>query len=94
MNAINQMTHEPLISFFLISGIIFLLLAVAGKSKFAFVEINPGGWGRFLALIIGSVCLILGVGLVILPWEIFSEVIRNFVVEQLKNNINFSTGRI
>ena len=47
------MTNLPLANIFLILSLVFLIIAVVGKSKFAFIEINPGGAGRFLALLLG-----------------------------------------
>ncbi|WP_189523494.1 hypothetical protein [Nostoc sp. PA-18-2419] len=48
---------------FVIAGIVFITIAVIGRSKLAFIEINPGFFGRFLALIIGVSSLLYAVGL-------------------------------
>ncbi|WP_242057814.1 MULTISPECIES: hypothetical protein [Nostoc] len=48
---------------FVIAGIVFVTIAVIGQSKLGFIEINPGCFGRFLALIIGISSLLYAVGL-------------------------------
>ncbi|WP_341527931.1 hypothetical protein WKK05_00825 [Nostoc sp. UHCC 0302] len=48
---------------FLIAGIVFTVIAVIGNSKLAFIEINPGLFGRFLALFIGAFSLLYAFGL-------------------------------
>ncbi|MEH2071923.1 MAG: hypothetical protein V7K47_27865 [Nostoc sp.] len=48
---------------FVIAGIVFITIAVIGQSKLAFIEINPGFFGRFLALIIGVSSLLYAAGL-------------------------------
>ncbi len=88
----NEMTNSPpLTTLCLVLGLIFLMIAVVGKSKFGFAEINPGGFGRFLALILGIACLMVAVCLVIFPFGILLEVIKNFLTEQLQQNINSLT---
>ncbi len=77
----------PLNTFFLIAGIIFLVIAAIGQSKLGFAEINPGFFGRFLALIIGITLLLLAVILVTLPTDILLEIIRNFLSEQIQLNM-------
>lgn len=77
----------PLNTFFLIAGIIFLVIAAIGQSKLGFAEINPGFFGRFLALIIGITLLLLAVILVTLPTDILLEIIRNFLAEQIQLNM-------
>jgi hypothetical protein len=77
----------PLNTFFLIAGIIFLVIAAIGQSKLGFAEINPGFFGRFLALIIGITLLLLAVILVTLPTDILLEIIRNFLSEQIHLNM-------
>ncbi|OUL24726.1 hypothetical protein [Nostoc sp. 106C] len=51
------MTNFPLTNVFLIAGIVFLLIAVLGQTKLGFAEINPGCFGRTLALLIGLISL-------------------------------------
>ncbi|MDZ7964071.1 MAG: hypothetical protein RM368_03705 [Nostoc sp. DedSLP03] len=50
-------------STFLIVGIVFITIAVIGESKLAFIEINPGCFGRILALFIGISSLLYSCGL-------------------------------
>ncbi|MBD2438162.1 hypothetical protein [Nostoc sp. FACHB-110] len=51
------MTNLPLTNIALILGIAFLLIAVLGQSKLLFLEINPGCFGRLLALFLGVASL-------------------------------------
>ena len=51
------MANLPSTNFFLIAGIVFLLIAVLGQTKLGFAEINPGCFGRTLALLIGLLSL-------------------------------------
>ncbi|OUL33044.1 hypothetical protein BV372_17855 [Nostoc sp. T09] len=51
------MTNFPSTNVFLIVGIVFLLIAVLGQTKLGFAEINPGCFGRTLALLIGLLSL-------------------------------------
>jgi hypothetical protein len=69
----------PLNTVFLIAGTIFLFIAVIGRAKLGFAEINPGCFGRLLGLILGLFCLILAVSLAVFPSETWLEIIRNFV---------------
>ncbi|BAY09643.1 hypothetical protein [Calothrix sp. NIES-2098] len=51
------MTSFPSTNGFFIAGIVFLVIAVLGQTKLGFVEINPGCFGRTLALLIGLISL-------------------------------------
>jgi hypothetical protein len=51
------MTSLPSTNIFLILGIVFIFIAVLGQSKLGFIEINPGCFGRLLALFIGIASL-------------------------------------
>jgi hypothetical protein len=64
------------------------MIAVIGKSKLGFAEINPGGFGRFLALILGLVSLTGAVFLLIFPVEML-DVIRNSLAEQIQQNMTY-----
>lgn len=81
------MTNSSLITSFSIAGLVFLTIAVVGQAKFAFAEINPGGFGRFLALILGVVSLTIAALLLIFPVELL-EGIRTYLAEQIQQNIN------
>lgn len=77
-----------LTNIFLLAGMTFLLISVLGELKFGFAEINPGLFGRIVALVIGVLYLIITVLLVIFPSDILQELIRNSLLEQLQQNIN------
>jgi uncharacterized membrane protein len=81
------MTNSPLTTFFLISGIVLLTISVIGQSKFFFAEINPGCFGRFLALIIGVFSLICAVFIGVLPLETV-DLVKNYLAQQLQQNIS------
>ncbi len=55
------MIDSQFTTIFLIAGMIFLLISVIGQAQLGFAAINPGCFGRFLALIIGIVSLIFAV---------------------------------
>lgn len=80
VKSLKKMTTSPsLNTVFLLTGVFFLLIAVIGRAKLGFAEINPGFFGRLLGLIIGIFCLILAVSLAIFPSETWLQLIRNFV---------------
>ena len=81
-------TWLPFSNIFLIAGMIFLLISILGQSKLGFAEINPGLFGRIVALVIGILCLIIAVFLVIFPSEFLREVIRNVLAERMQQNKN------
>lgn len=84
------MTTSSLTTVFLISGLIFLLIAVIGQARLGFAEINPGGCGRVLALILGIFSLGFAVALIIFPVEAV-DLIRNQLVQQIQQNLNALT---
>ncbi|WP_292842349.1 hypothetical protein [Nostoc sp. NMS8] len=72
---------------FLIAGIVFIAIAVIGKSKLAFIEINPGFFGRLLALIIGTSSLLYALGL--FNFSVGNlDLLRTSVTEQIKQSIS------
>ncbi|MFN6461984.1 MAG: hypothetical protein RMZ41_009060 [Nostoc sp. DedVER02] len=73
-------------STFLIAGIVFITIAVIGQSKLGFVEINPGCFGRFLALIIGISSLFYALGLLSFSTETI-DLLRTSLTEQIKQSI-------
>jgi hypothetical protein len=77
------MTNAPLTNYLLIAGIGFLLIAVLGQTKLGFAEINPGCFGRTLALFLGVFSLLFALGMVGLPMETF-DVIRNYLTQQIQ----------
>ncbi|MBH8563516.1 hypothetical protein I8748_15195 [Nostoc sp. CENA67] len=72
----------------LIAGIIFITIAVIGQSKLLFLEINPGCFGRTLALFIGVVSLAFAFGLGNFPVENF-ELFRTYLARQIQENFNW-----
>ncbi|ODG99736.1 hypothetical protein A4S05_36825 [Nostoc sp. KVJ20] len=74
-------------STFLITGIIFITIAVIGQSKLGFIEINPGCFGRLLALLIGTSSLLYALGL--LNFSAGSlDFLRTSLTEQIKQSIS------
>ncbi len=74
-------------STFLIAGIVFITIAVIGQSKLGFIEINPGCFGRFLALFIGISSLLYALGLLTFSAETF-DLLRTSLTEQIKQSIS------
>ncbi|MEH2333108.1 hypothetical protein [Nostoc sp.] len=74
-------------STFLIVGIVFITIAVIGQSKLAFIEINPGCFGRILALIIGIFILLYALGLLNFS-TINLDLLRTSLTEQIKQSIS------
>ena len=72
----------------LIAGIIFITIAVIGQSKLLFLEINPGCFGRTLALFIGIVSLAFALGIGNFPAENL-ELFRTYLAKQIQENINW-----
>ena len=90
MNVFNEMANSPLTTFFSISTLVFLMIAVVGKSKFAFAEINPGFFGRFLALILGLKSKTEAEKKEKFPAETL-ELVRSYLVEQIQQNLQSLT---
>ncbi len=74
-------------STFLIAGIVFITIAVIGQSKLGFIEINPGCFGRFLALFIGISSLLYALGLLTFSAETF-DLLRTSLTEEIKQSIS------
>ena len=72
---------------FLIAGIVFITIAVIGKSKLGFIEINPGFFGRFLALFIGILSLLYALGLLNFSAETI-ELLRTYMTEQIQQSLS------
>jgi hypothetical protein len=87
------MINLPLTNYFLIAGTIFLVIAVLGQTKLGFAEINPGCFGRLLALFIGVTSLIVGLFLLISPIETLN-LLRTYLTEQIQQSISFLNGLI
>ncbi|MEH2171057.1 MAG: hypothetical protein V7K41_31265 [Nostoc sp.] len=74
-------------STFLIVGIVFITIAVIGQSKLAFIEINPGCFGRTLALIIGISILLYALGVLNFS-TVNLDLLRTSLTEQIKQSIS------
>ncbi|MEH2140193.1 hypothetical protein [Nostoc sp.] len=74
-------------STFLIAGIVFITIAIIGQSKLGFVEINPGCFGRLLALVIGISSLFYALGLLNFSAETI-DLLRISLTEQIKQRIS------
>jgi hypothetical protein len=72
---------------FLIAGIVFITIAVIGQSKLGFIEINPGCFGRFLALFIGISSLLYAFGLLNLSGGTL-DLLRTSLLEQIRQSIS------
>lgn len=83
----REMTDLTPNSTFLIVGIVFITIAVIGQSKLAFIEINPGCFGRILALIIGILILLYALGLLNFS-TINLDLLRTSLTEQIKQSIS------
>ncbi|MEH1867673.1 MAG: hypothetical protein V7K69_22070 [Nostoc sp.] len=74
-------------STFLIAGIVFVTIAVIGQSKLGFIEINPGCFGRLLALFIGISSLLYALGLLNFSGETL-DLLRISLTQQIKQSIS------
>ncbi|BAY74589.1 hypothetical protein NIES25_10030 [Nostoc linckia NIES-25] len=72
---------------FVIAGIVFITIAVIGQSKLGFIEINPGCFGRFLALIIGISSLLYAVGLLNFSLGNLDSV-RTYLLELIQQSLS------
>ncbi|RCJ17341.1 MULTISPECIES: hypothetical protein [unclassified Nostoc] len=75
-------------STFLIAGIVFVTIAVIGQSKLGFIEINPGCFGRLLALFIGISSLLYALGLLNFSGATI-DLLRTSLTEQIKQSISY-----
>ncbi len=83
----RKMTDLTPNSTFLIAGIVFITIAVIGQSKLAFIEINPGCFGRILALFIGVSSLLYALGILNFSAENL-DLLRNSLTEEIKQRIS------
>ncbi|MBE8996812.1 hypothetical protein G1O98_16240 [Nostoc sp. UIC10630] len=74
-------------STFLIAGIVFVTIAVIGQSKLGFIEINPGCFGRLLALFIGISSLLYALGLLNFSGETL-DLLRTSLTQQIKQSLS------
>jgi len=72
---------------FVIAGIVFVTIAVIGQSKLGFIEINPGCFGRLLALFIGISSLLYAVGL--LNFSVANlDSLRTYLLELIQQSLS------
>ncbi len=72
---------------FIIVGIVFITIAVIGQSKLGFIEINPGCFGRLLALIIGISSLLYAAGL--LNFSVANiDSLRTYLTELIQQSLS------
>ncbi|QHG17218.1 hypothetical protein GJB62_15370 [Nostoc sp. ATCC 53789] len=84
----SNMTDITPNSTFLIAGIVFVTIAVIGQSKLGFIEINPGCFGRLLALFIGISSLLYALGLLNFSGATI-DLLRTSLTEQIKQSISY-----
>lgn len=82
------MTNFPLTNSLLIAGIVFLTIAVLGQTKLGFAEINPGCFGRILALFLGFLSLGFAALLVSFPVETL-DLIKTYLAKLIQQNISW-----
>ncbi|KAF3886143.1 MULTISPECIES: hypothetical protein [Nostocales] len=80
------MSALPLTNIFLILGIVFLTISVIGQSRLGFMEINPGFFGRFLALIVGLFSLGSAAALGLFSTEMI-DLLRTSISEFIQQNL-------
>lgn len=78
---------------FFVLSLVFFVVAVIGNSKIAFVEVNPGCFGRLLSLFFGAITLAVAVYLVIFPSPTF-EAFKIQFAQLLQQNISYITQYI
>lgn len=86
-NNFNDMTNLPLTNSLLIAGIVFLTIAVLGQTKLGFAEINPGCFGRLLALLLGILSLGFAALLVSFPVETL-DLVKTYLAKLIQQNIS------
>lgn len=70
-------------NYLLIAGVIFLVIAVLGQTKLGFIEINPGCFGRTLALFLGTISLLFALGMGSIPIETL-DLIKAYLTDQIQ----------
>lgn len=80
------MTNLPLTNSLWIAGIIFLTIAVLGQIKLGFAEINPGCFGRTLALFVGILSLGFAALLVNFPVETL-DLFKTYIAKLIQQNM-------
>lgn len=86
--SLGNIINQPITFLLTTLGTVFLIIAVIGNSKIWFIELNPGGFGRFLGLILGLVFYILVFSSLLVPiefWQTISEALSNQLQENIKS---------
>jgi hypothetical protein len=86
--SLGNIINQPITFLLTTLGTIFLIIAVIGNSKIWFIELNPGGFGRFLGLVLGLVFYILVFSSLLVPiefWQTISEAVSNQLQENIKS---------
>lgn len=87
------MNNTPLSTIFFVVSLILFALAIVGNSKIAFIEVNPGCFGRLLALLFGFITLLAAIVLVVFPMPMLDE-IKTQIAELLQQNFSSITQYI
>ncbi len=88
VDSLGNILNTPLSSLLVTLGTIFLIIAVIGNSRIWVIELNPGGFGRFLGLILGIVFYAVAFSSLLLPvdfWQMISDVLTNQLQENIKS---------
>lgn len=86
--SLGNIINQPITFLLTTLGTVFLIIAVIGNSKIWFIELNPGGFGRFLGLVLGLVFYILVFSSLLVPiefWQTISEALSNQLQENIKS---------
>jgi hypothetical protein len=89
----ENIINTPLSSLLVTLGTIFLVIAVIGNSKLWVIELNPGGFGRFLGLVLGLVFYGIAFSSSLLPpdfWQRVSNALTNQLQENLKSLVSYT----
>jgi hypothetical protein len=92
VDSLGNILNTPLSSLLVTLGTIFLIIAVIGNSRIWVIELNPGGFGRFLGLILGIVFYVIAFSSLLLPvdfWQMISEVITNQIQENIQSFVPY-----
>jgi hypothetical protein len=88
VDSLGNILNTPLSSLLVTLGTLFLIIAVIGNSRIWIIELNPGGFGRFLGLILGIVFYVIAFSSLLLPvdfWQMISEALTNQLQENIKS---------
>ncbi len=92
VDSLGNILNTPLSSLLVTLGTIFLIIAVIGNSRIWVIELNPGGFGRFLGLILGIVFYVIAFSSLLLPvdfWQMISEALTNQLQENIKSFVPY-----